>query len=204
MSIIYYYSPMSSAVRTTWAVEELGLDCERRLVDLRQKATRDPEFLRKNPNGKIPVLEVDGVPIFESTAILLYLAETYGVDAGLYPRPGLARAQAMQWMIWGQVTLAEAVMRFGRNISPLIPAEQHNAAAAAAARQDVDTALGILDASLADRDYLVGDSFSFADLAVAGFFGWIEFMQLEYAHWPRVRAWAQRCRSRPAQLRSAA
>lgn len=51
MALVYYYSPMSSAVRTTWAIEELGLDCERRLIDLAAKGTREPWFLAKNPNG---------------------------------------------------------------------------------------------------------------------------------------------------------
>jgi glutathione S-transferase len=202
MALIYYYAPMSSAVRTTWAIEELGLPVERRLVDLPAKATREASFLAKNPNGKVPVLEVDGVPIFESTAILLYLAETYGVDAGLYPAPGIARGLAIQWIVWAQVTLAEAVQRYARNISPLVPAEQHNAAAAQAAKQDLDVALGILDGALANREYLVGERFSFADLATAGFFGWLQFMGIGYEKWSNVSAWVERCRARPAHRRS--
>ena len=72
MALVYYYSPMSSAVRTTWAIEELGLDCERRLIDLAAKGTREPWFLAKNPNGKVPVLEEDGrPPLFESGAVVL-------------------------------------------------------------------------------------------------------------------------------------
>jgi glutathione S-transferase len=202
MAIVYYYSPMSSAVRTTWAIEELGLPCERRLIDLAAKGTRERWFLEKNPNGKVPVLEVDGVPIYESTAILLYLAETYGVDKGLFPPPGIRRGQAFQWMVWAQVTLAEAVQRYGRNISPLIPEEQRNAKAAEAARQDVDVALGILDGALAGREYLVGDSFSFADLATAGYLGWLQFMGIEFAKYRGVSAWAERCRARPSHQRS--
>ncbi|HWO14905.1 MAG TPA: glutathione S-transferase family protein [Polyangiaceae bacterium] len=202
MAIVYYHSPMSSAVRTTWAIEELGLPCERRLMDLAAKGTREAWFLEKNPNGKVPVLEVDGVPLFESTAILVYLGETYGVDAGLFPPPGIARGQVLQWMLWAQVTLAEAVQRFGRNISPLIPEEQRNAKAAEAARQDVDAALGILDGALAGREYLVGTRFSFADLATAGFFGWLQFMGLSYSSHPNVSAWAARCQARPAHARA--
>lgn len=204
MALIYYYAPMSSAVRTTWALEELGVPVERKLVDLRNGATRDAAFLKKNPNGKVPVLEVDGVPIFESTAILLYLAEEYGVDAGLFPPSGIRRAQAVQWMVWAQVTLAEAVQRYGRNVSPLVPAEQHNAKAADAAKHDLDAALGVLDASLADRQYLVTERFSFADLATAGYLGWLQFMGLDYSKWKNVVAWAERCTSRPAHQRSMA
>jgi len=202
MAIVYYYSPMSSAVRTTWAIEELGLPCERRLINLEKKETREHWFLDKNPNGKVPVLEVDGVPLCESTAILIYLGETYGVDAGLFARPGIARGQVLQWMVWAQVTLAEGVQRFARNTSPFIPDEQKNAEAAEVARNDVDFALDVLDRALAGRQYLVGDSFSFADLATAGFLGWLQFMGLAYAHHPNVNAWAARCQHRPAHRRA--
>ena len=202
MGLVYFYAPMSSAVRTTWALEELGLPVERRLVDLAAKGTREESFLAKNPNGKVPVLEVDGVPLFESTAILLYLAEAYGVDAGLYPEPGIVRGLAQQWIVWAQVTLSEAVQRYGRNVSPHIPAEQRNAAAAEAAKQDVDVALGVLDGALAGRQFLVGERFSLADLATAGFFGWLQFMGLDYAKWPNVSAWVERCRARPSHRRA--
>ena len=198
MAIVYYYAPMSSAVRTTWAIAELGLDCERRLINLADKETRQAWFLEKNPNGKVPVLEIDGVPLCESTAILIYLGETYGVNAGLYPAPGIERGQVLQWMLWAHVTLAEAVQRVGRNSSPFIPAEQHNAKAAEAARNDTELALGILDRALAGRQFLVGDRFGFADLATAGFLGWLQFMGIPYAHHPNVAAWGARCQGRPA------
>jgi glutathione S-transferase len=202
MAIVYYYAPMSSAVRTTWAIEEVGLECERHLIDLDAKGTREGWYLQKNPNGKVPLLEIDGVPIFESTAILLHLGETYGVKRGLFPAPGIVRAQVFQWMSWAHVTLAEAIHRYTRNISPLVPEEQRNAKAAEAAQQDVAGALGVLDGVLAGRDYLVGDGFSFADLATAGFLGWLEFLGIDYSRWQRVVAWAQRCHARPAYQRS--
>jgi glutathione S-transferase len=204
MGMVYYYAPQSSAVRTTWALEELGVPCERKLVDLAAKGTREPWFLEKNPNGKVPVLEVDGVPLFESTAILLFLGEEYGVDAGLFPAPGLERGLVYQWMVWAQVTLSEAVSRYGRNVSPFIPDEQKNPKAAEAARQDVDAALRVLDGALAGREFLVGQSFSFADLAAAGFLGWLDYMGLSYSDWPNVRAWAARCQARPAHRRTMA
>lgn len=204
MAMIYYHAPQSSAVRTTWALEELGVPCERQLVNLAARGTRQAWFLEKNPNGKVPVLEVDGVPLFESTAILLYLGEEYGVDAGLYPPPGIQRGLVYQWMVWAQATLSEAVQRYGRNVSPFVPEEQKNARAAEVARQDVDAALGVLDGALGGRQHLVGQTFSFADLATAGFLGWLEFMGLSYRQWPHVSDWATRCQARPAYRRSIA
>src|ERR1700731_1292235 len=107
MSITYYYSPMSTAARTTWAIEELGVPCERVRVDFQKKETRTPQFLAMNPNGRVPLLVVDGKPIFESTAILLYLAETYGVDKGLYAKPGLDRAEQLKWIVWANVGMLQ-------------------------------------------------------------------------------------------------
>ena len=204
MAIVYYYAPMSSAVRTTWAIEELCLPCERRLIDLGAKGAREAWFLEKNPNGKVPVLEVDGVCLFESTAILLYLGETYGVERGLFPPPGIIRGQVFQWMVWAHVTLSEAVQRYARNISPLVPEEQRNPKAAEAARGELDAALGILDRALTGRQWLVGEGFSFADLATAGFLGWLQFLGIDYSGWQNIKAWAQRCQSRPAHQRSMA
>lgn len=204
MSIIYYYAPMSSAIRTTWAIEELGIDCERRLIDLSARGTREDWFVQKNPNGKVPMLEVDGVPIFESTAILLYVGEVYGVEQGLFPAPGMVRGQVFQWIEWAQATLFEAIQRYTRNVSPLVPEEQRNAKAAEVAKDDLTIALGILDRTLAGRQYLVGEAFSFADLATAGYLAWLDFLSIDYSKWQNVDAWATRCRDRPAHRRSLA
>ncbi len=86
MSLTFYYSPMSTAVLTNLVLEELGVPCERVTVDLKKGETHTQEFLRVNPNGKIPVLVHDGIAIWESAAITLYLGEIFGVAKGLYPR----------------------------------------------------------------------------------------------------------------------
>ena len=92
MSITYYYAPMSTAVRTTWAVEELGVPCERVKLDIQKKDTKT-ELPKRTPTGQSRALVVDGMPIFESTAILVYLGETYGVDGPLSAAGPQARAR---------------------------------------------------------------------------------------------------------------
>ena len=91
MSLTFYYTPMSSATRVHWALEELGVPYEKVKMDLAAGDQRKPEYLALNPNGKVPLLVGDGTPIFESLAILLHLGETYGVEKGLFPAPGLER-----------------------------------------------------------------------------------------------------------------
>ncbi len=83
MSITYYLRPdVYRGPGHSWAIEELGVPCERVKVDIQKKETKTEAFLKLNPNGVVPLLVVDGLPIFESTAILLYLGETYGVEKG--------------------------------------------------------------------------------------------------------------------------
>lgn len=201
MSLTYYYCPKSSAERTTWALEELDVSCERVLVDFRKNETRTAEFAKLNPNAKIPVLVVDGRPIFESLAILIYLGETYGVEAGLYPPPGVERAECLKWMVWATASLLEAIQRYVANSSEHVPEEQRNARAAAIAREDLERMLGILDATLANQTYLVGERFTLADLAVCGFVPYLQFVSYDISHHGHITPWVQRCFSRPAARR---
>jgi glutathione S-transferase len=88
MSLVFYYSPFSSAVTVHWALEELKVPYEKVRIDLQKRDQDKPEFLAKNPNGKVPLLVHDGTPIFESVAILIHLGETFGVERRLFPAPG--------------------------------------------------------------------------------------------------------------------
>jgi glutathione S-transferase len=202
MSITYYYAPMSTAVRTTWAIEELGVSCERVRLDLAKKETKTEAFRQLNPNGLVPVLVVDGTPIFESTAILLYLGETYGVEKGLYPPPGIKRAETLKWVIWANVGFFDPITRWVRNTASYIPADQRNGNAAEAAKKDLGAAMQILDDALAGKSYLVDDSFSLADLAASSYLGWLKFMGYDYAPFKNVTAWTDRCLGRPAALKT--
>ena len=202
MSITYYYAPMSTAVRTTWAVEELGVPCERVKLDIAKKETKTEAFLALNPNGVVPLLVVDGTPIFESTAILVYLGETFGVEKGLYAPPGLKRAEMLKWVVWANVGFLDPISRWSRNTSSYIPAEQHNAKAAEAGKKDLDAAMRILDTTLAGKSYLVDDKFSLADLAVSSYLGWLKFMGYDYSSFKNVQVWGDRCLGRPAAVKT--
>jgi glutathione S-transferase len=198
MSITYYYSPMSTAARTTWAIEELGVPCERIAVDVQKKETRTPAFLKLNPNGRIPLLVVDGVSIFESTAILIHLAETYGVEKGLYPKPGLARAEQLKWIVWANVGMLAPLQRYMQNTSSQVPADQHNAKAAEAAKTEADAMLKVLDEALAGKSYLTGEAFTMADLAASSYMGWLMYTKYDFSAFKNLVAWAGRCQQRPA------
>lgn len=200
MSLTFYYSAMSTATITDLVLEELAVPCERISVDLKKGESRTAQFLRVNPNGKVPVLVHDGTPIWESAAITLYLGEIFGVAEGLYPEPGPQRGEAMKWVVWSNVTLGDAFGRWIRNTTEWFPAEQHNAKAAEAAQSDARNCLRILEQALTGRQYLLA-GYTLADTHVNSFTDWLRYMKMDFSDYPHVNAWSQRCAARPAYTR---
>ena len=194
MALIFYYSPMSTAVLTEAVIAELKVPCERVKLDLKAGDTRKPDFLKINPNGKVPAIVHDGTAIWESAAITMYLGETFGVEAKLYPAPGPKRGEAMKWIAWGNVTLGEAASRLGY---ALMQPEQSSPDAAEKAKTDLTARLKILDAALADKPFLLGE-YSLADTHVHGFLSWLGYMQFDVTPFTHVSEWLKRCNARPA------
>jgi len=192
----------SRAMRSLWALEELGVPYEKVKVDLAAGEQKKPEYLALNPNGKVPLVVEDGVPIFESVAILLYLGEKYGVDKGLYPALGPERAEVLKWVCWGQATLLDAAGRVLRNTSERFPAEQRNEKAAAAAKQEVQDMFGILDRSLEGKEYLVGGRFTLADLALCAYLPFLSRTGNDIGPFKNIQTWMGRCMARPAMGRA--
>ena len=112
MSLIFYHAPMSTSSITEAVIAELAIPHERVLLDIGRGDTRTSDYRSVNPNGRVPAIVHDGTAIWESAAITMYLGEVFGVERNLYPELGLKRGEAMKWIIWGNVTLAEAAGRF--------------------------------------------------------------------------------------------
>ena len=201
MSLTFYYSPMSSATRIHWALEELGVPYEKVKLDLTAGDQRKPEYLALNPNGKVPMVVDDGTVIYESLAILLHLGERYGVEKGLFPVEWAPRAETFKWIAWAQGTLVDAASRIMRNTSERFPADQHNAKAAEAAKKETAELLAILDKALEGKEYLVGGKFSFADLAIAAYVPFMARIGADLGPYKNIQAWSARCMARPAMAR---
>lgn len=199
MSITFYFSPMSTATLTSIVIEELGIPCERKQLDLKAGDTKTPTFLAVNPNAKVPTIVHDGVAIWESAAITMYLGEQFGVERGLYPAAGPRRGEAMKWIVWTNVTLGEAVYRRGYNGEWAAPGEG-NPKAVARADADLAQLLGILDAALAERPFLLGD-YTLADAHLNSFCDWLRHSKIDFSAVANVNAWSARCAARPAYQR---
>lgn len=203
MSLKFYYAPMSTASITLLVLEELGVPCERVKLDLRSGDAKKPEFLKLNPNAKVPVLVHDGAVLWESAAITMYLGEMFGVEKKLYPPPGPKRGEAMKWIVWTNVTVFEAVGRYTRNTQEWAPAEQRNAKAGEAAKADVANCLRILDEALEGKQFLVGE-FTLADTHLNSLLDWVRHLGIDFAPYARLNAWTERCNQRPAYQRALA
>jgi glutathione S-transferase len=197
MSLIFYYSPFTSATTTHWALEELGVPYEKVKVDFKLD-TKKPDFLKMNPNGKVPLLVHDGTPIFESAAIIAHLGETFGVEKNLFPAPGPKRGHALSWLVWANVSLGEALSRHEHNTSERVPKEQHNAKAAEVATADVETHLEILQGALTGKKFILGDAFSLVDVHLGGYTSYLGMCGFELKKWPTIEAWVKICTARPA------
>jgi glutathione S-transferase len=207
MPITLYYSPMSSATRALWALEELGIPYEKVRLHLDKKEQKTPEFLKINPNGKVPALVDGDAKIFEAVAIILHLGERYGTEKGLWPKPGTTdRAEALSWTIWAITELQPAAVNYIAHTSDrafAFPKDQQHAPSAELSKKQWAHLIGILDARLEGREYVVGSTFSFCDLVVAGLVGFATMMGgLSLDGAKNVAAWAARCQQRPAMGRA--
>ncbi|WP_419898736.1 glutathione S-transferase N-terminal domain-containing protein [Roseomonas sp. USHLN139] len=203
-----YSTPTPNGVKVSIALEELGLPYEPHFVDIGQNQTWTPEFLSLNPNGKIPaIIDPDGpggkpLPLFESGAILLYLAEKTG---RLLPADPGQRIQAIQWVffqmggvgpIFGQLGYFHKFA--GREIEDKRPLQRYAA--------ESKRLLGVLETRLAGRPWIMGDEYSIADISLLGwvrnligFYGAGELV--EYDKLTEIPRWLEAGLARPAVQR---
>lgn len=196
MTIRLHGIAASRTARPLWLLEELGVPYEHRSQGYAGGATRTPEFLALNPNGHIPVLEDDGVIVWESMAINLYLARKFG---GVLAPANLAEeGEVLRWTFW-VVTECEKDALTVLMHRVAMPADKRNPELANQAEKALARPLTVLDAHLAARPYLAGERFTVADINVASVLNWAQSSKsLMEAH-PNVAAWLQRCLDRPAQ-----
>jgi glutathione S-transferase len=196
MALKIYGVALSRAARVLWMAKELGLDYEHIKVNFATGDTRRPEYLALNPNGHVPVIDDEGLILWESMAINLYLAKKYD-KSGLYPaRPG-DEARAWQWSFWGMTEVERPLLTALLNRA-VYPERARDTAAAHEAEKSLAQPLGVLDGALGRTACLLGDRFTVADLNVASILAWARPAQVDVALFPRVADWLKNCAERPA------
>lgn len=181
--------------KALWALREMGLDYRHRPAGGDHGGLDDPAFRKLNPNGLVPVLQDGDFALWESHAILRYLAASYGPD--IWRDDPRQRALVDQWTDWTATTFQPAwIGAFWLIVRT--PKAQHDARAIASALNRSIAALRILDAALAERDYVAGDRLSYADIAAGvALYRWFT-MEIDRPAMPGVENWYRRLQQRPA------
>ncbi len=199
--MIELYGMQSPNVRKVGILlEELALDYRLRHVAVFSGEQFEPAFRALNPLCKVPVL-VDhdrgqGQPLFESGAILFYLAETYG---GFLPAEGMARHEVMSWLM---VQMASIGPMFGQHNHFQLIRSQADPYAATRYRNQSKRLYRVLDDRLAEREWLAGDAYSIADVATYPWALYLEQHGFEAAEHPNLMRWRAAIADRPAVARS--
>lgn len=193
MPLTLYGSAQSRTMRVLWCATELQLELEHVPWGWDDPRLKQPEFLRLNPAGAIPTLVDDGFALSESLAINLYLARKYGAEEPrrLWPASLEGEAEMVRWSLWAQGHLEPWVQRDALLRAVIRAMGDH-------ARAMIEASLSTLDRALARGPWLYGDSFSVADLNVAGVLSPSRSSQLDFSAHPRVHDWLDRCYARPA------
>lgn len=211
MSKIQLYSMATpNGQKASIALEEMGLPYEAHFIDIRKGDQFTPEFLAINPNNKIPaIVDPDGpggkpITLFESGAILIYLAEKSGK---LLPADPRLRYETLQWLFLQVGGIGPMFGQFGHfykfareQCEHPYPLERYT--------NESKRLLGVLEKRLEGREYLVDEQYTIADIATFPWVGCLERIydareQLELEGFPNVLSWHERCAGRPAAKRGA-
>lgn len=190
----------SRALRSLWAIEETGAEYEQIPVSYGADS-KEAGYLAVNPNGKVPTLIDGDVTIFESMAINLYLAKHYASE--LYPQDPALEAMVMQWSVWGISEIEPLQMPIVLH-KFLLPEDRRNEKIIASSEKQLLRPLETLDNHLANRQWLVGDTFSIADLNLAAVMLLLSMVQYDYSRFSHASRWAAACYDRPALARAKA
>lgn len=191
MLTIWGHAGSSNVAKVMWAVGELGIAHRRHDAGGRFGITAAYRAL--NPNGRIPTIEDDDFVLWESNAVVRYLAAKHGALCPDHPR---ARADADRWMDWSGTTLAGAIA--GLREAYKAPEDRRDAARIAAATETAGAVVGILDRVLAGRPHVAGDTFSTGDIALGPLVHRWCIAPVDKPRTPMVADWYERMKRRPA------
>lgn len=186
----------SNVQMVMWALAEIGLTCERIDVGGPFGGTNAPEFRAMNPNGLVPVVEIDGLVLWESAAIVRYLGAAHGSEA-FWPANPARRAPVDKWAEWIKTSFGPALLT--GVFWPLIgvPESKRDAAVVAAGVAKLTPLAAILDERLADGPYLGGDDVCFADIIVGTLLYRYFTLDFDRADTPHLSAYYERLTKRP-------
>jgi glutathione S-transferase len=192
---LYDYLESGNGYKVRLLIHQLEIPYERVELNITRGETRTPEFLARNPNGRIPLLELeDGSFLAESNAIQFYLAE----GTGLLPEDRLERARVLQWMFFEQYSHEPyiAVVRYWHHIGVADARREE----VAWRREQGYAAFGVMEGRLARCDYFVGGRYSIADIALYAYTHVAHEGGFDLTPYAATRAWLDRVRAQPRHI----
>ena len=194
--ILYDYAFSGNCYKVRLLLSQLGIEYETRPIDIIEGEGQEPEFLRKNPVGQVPVLELpDGTCLRESSAILMHLAE----GTRFLPAPGVARTHVLEWLFFEQSNVSQVIgrARFRRTFPDVIPTLPQEFAAW---DRLGNHALSILEERLHDYLYLVGDGYTIADISLFAYVHCAEQGGFDLEPYAAIRSWIERIEELPGYV----
>ena len=191
-----YYWPTPNGKKVSVMLEECGLTYEAIPVNIGRGDQFKPDFLAISPNNRIPAIRDrdTAIPVFESGAILVYLAEKAGK---FLPQETAARIEVLQWLFWlvgGLGPMAGQLSHFVNYVTEPVPYAQNRY------EQEYDRLLGVMNDRLKDRDYLAG-AYSIADMASFPWVAGYKRFDVDLDRFPDLRRWFDSIKTRPAVRR---
>jgi glutathione S-transferase len=198
MSITLYFAPGTRATRIAFLLEELGVPWEKVTLDLAQREHKAADYLALNPNGVVPTLKDGDTVIFESVAIALHLADRFAEKGLAPPADSPLRGRYLSWMVWSMTTLEPPIGDV--YLERTKPADQQSGRTVDAALERFRASAQVLEGALAGP-YLLGDTFSAADVMVGCVLSFADMLGMLESH-PRLRQYVASITERPAYLRA--
>ena len=190
-----YGNPRSRAMRCLWMLEEMGEPYQLIEKSTRTDELQSAEYLRLNPNARIPTLVDGDLVLWESMAINLYLAQKY--EGPMHSVDPTVLGVAAQWSFWAMLELEGLLLEL-LNHRAVLPEFARDPSYAERDELLLRRPLGVLNNSLRGRDHLAGGNFTVADLNVASILAWGKMARLDLSAHPDVARWLDSCLTRPA------
>jgi glutathione S-transferase len=197
LPVLYDYLDSGNGYKCRLLLAQLNIPYTRVELDIDRGETRTPEFLAKNPNGRIPALELDdGTVLAESNAILCYLAD----GTPFWPSERLAKAQVLQWLFFEQYS-HEPYVATPRYILRHLGRQHPRMSEMPDRLKRGRDALSVMDTHLAKHDFFVGSRYTIADIALYAYTHRADEADLDLTPWPALRAWLDRVASQPGHVK---
>jgi glutathione S-transferase len=200
---LYSLHSYDRSAKVRWVLTELNLKYETQWLNREEKEHESPKFLKINPMGRVPVLEIDGQVIFESGAICAYLGDLFSNRSIAPPIDSPERAKYQQWMYFAASTIDVFQTRI--MVIEDIPPGEVQQTKQSILQSDLRDALSTLDYALTNQAYLVGNRFTVADICVSYHLYWCRFwpeLDVVFQDFPRVKDYLERMKTMPSAVKA--